>query len=148
MGRKSGSRGLRSEIPAKRANRNVNPMTEISSRVLVVDDQEAVREIISAILTAAGYQCRTAADGLEALGVLDSEKFDLMITNFLMPNLDGFGLLERAKKKFPSMPVVVESAAQDVAIAGEFLRRGAFDYLVAPFEREQLLAIVHRAMAG
>ncbi|MFZ0275693.1 MAG: response regulator [Candidatus Sulfotelmatobacter sp.] len=130
------------------SNRNVNPMGEISSRILVVDDEEAIREITSAILTAAGYQCRTAADGLEALDVLDSEKFDLMITNFMMPNLDGFGLMEQAKKKFPNMPVVVESAAQDVAIAGEFLRRGAFDYLVAPFEREQLLAIVHRALAS
>ena len=116
-------------------------------RILVVNDEEAIREIISAMLNAAGYQCRTASDGLEALAILDSgEEFDLLLTNLIMPNLDGIGLLERTKGKFPDMPVVLETTMRDISVPLAFIRNGGYDYVLTPFEREHLLNVVSRAL--
>ena len=70
----------------------------MTERILVVDDEEAIREIVSFMLVDAGYKCRQAGSGDEALAVLDSgEHFDLMSTDIIMADLDGFGLLERVK---------------------------------------------------
>lgn len=116
-------------------------------RILAVNDNEAIREIFSAMLTTAGYQCRTASDGLEALALLNSgEEFELLLTNLMMPNLDGIGLLERTKERFPDMPVVLETAVHDISVALAFIRNGGYDYLIEPFEREQLLNVVGRAL--
>jgi len=118
-----------------------------SERVLVVDDEETIREIVSSMLTAANYQCRQAASGLEALALLDSgEEFELMLSDLMMANLDGIGLLERTKERFPDMPVVMVTAVHDISVALAALRNGAYDYLLKPFEREQLLATVRRAL--
>ena len=99
------------------------------------------------MLTSAGHQCRTAADGLEALSVLDSgEEFELLLTNLMMPNLDGMGLLESTKDRFPDMPVVLETAVHDSSVLLAFIRNGGYDYLLEPFEREQLLIVVRRGL--
>jgi putative nucleotidyltransferase with HDIG domain len=116
-------------------------------RILVVDDEEAIREIVSSMLTTANYQCRQAASGLEALSLLDSgEDFALMLSDLMMAGMDGIGLLERAKEKFPDMPVVMVTAVHDISVALSAIRNGAYDYLLKPFEREQLLATVRRAL--
>ena len=123
------------------------PSEPTKGRILAVNDEEGIREIISAMLSTAGYECRTASDGLEALAVLDSgEEFDLLLTNLMMPNLDGIGLLERTKEKFPDIPVVLETAVHDTSVALAFIRNGGYDYLLEPFEREQLLNVVGRAL--
>ena len=64
----------------------------------------------------------------------------------MMPNLDGIGLLERTKGRFPDMPIVLESAVHDISVCLAFIRNGGYDYLLEPFEREQLLNVVHRAL--
>jgi DNA-binding NtrC family response regulator len=121
--------------------------TTAKERILVVNDEEPIREIVSSMLTSAGYNCRAAADGLEALAVLNSgAEFDLLLTNLMKPNLDGIGLLERTKEEFPDVPVVVETAVHDISVALAAIRSGAYDYVLAPFEREQLLVVVRRAM--
>src|SRR6266704_549002 len=116
-------------------------------RILVVDDEETIREIVSSMLTHANYKCRQAASGLEAIALLDSgEEFELMLSDLMMANLDGIGLLERTKEKFPDMPVVMVTAVHDISVALAALRNGAYDYLLKPFERDQLLATVRRAL--
>ena len=116
-------------------------------RILVVDDEEAIREIVSAILAAAGYTCKHAGSGMEALALLNSgEQFELMLSDLMMADLDGIGLLERTKEKFPDMPVVMVTAVHDISVALAAVRNGAFDYLLKPFEREQLLNAVGRAL--
>jgi len=116
-------------------------------KILVVDDQEPIREIIGAILKSAGYECRTAADGVEAVDLLDSgKKFDLLLCNLMMPRLDGLGVLEQTKIKHPDMPFVLHTAVHDISVALAALRNGAYDYLLVPFEREQLIAVVNRAL--
>ena len=116
-------------------------------RILVVDDEEPIREIISSMLNAAGYKTRQAASGMEALAVLNSTgEFELVLSDLMMAELDGIALLERAKEKYPDMPVIMVTAVHDISVALAAIRNGAYDYLLKPFEREQLLAIVRRAL--
>ncbi len=118
-----------------------------TERILVVDDEEAIREIVSSMLANQGYQCEQASSGLEALAVLQSgEEFSLMLSDLMMAELDGIGLLERTKERHPDMPVVMVTAVHDISVALAAIRNGAYDYLLKPFEREQLLATVRRAL--
>ncbi|MGH9536606.1 MAG: HD domain-containing phosphohydrolase [Terriglobales bacterium] len=116
-------------------------------RILVVDDEESIREIVCSMLTTASYKCRQASSGMEALALLESgEKFELMLSDLMMANLDGIGLLERTKERYPDMPVVMVTAVHDISVALAAIRNGAYDYLLKPFEREQLLATASRAL--
>lgn len=118
-----------------------------AERILIVDDEEAIREIVASMLTLAGYRCQQASSGMAALAVLESgEEFELMLSDLMMAELDGIGLLERTKEKYPDMPVVMVTAVHDISVALAAIRNGAYDYLLKPFEREQLLATVRRAM--
>jgi len=118
-----------------------------SDRILIVDDEEAIREIVASMLTMAGYDCKQAGSGLEALAILDSgEEFELMLSDLMMAELDGIGLLEKTKERYPDMPVVMVTAVHDISVALAAIRNGAYDYLLKPFEREQLLATVRRAL--
>ena len=118
-----------------------------ADRILIVDDEEAIREIVASMLSMAGYRCQQAGSGVEALAILQSgEEFELMLSDLMMAELDGIGLLERTKEKYPDMPVVMVTAVHDISVALAALRNGAYDYLLKPFEREQLLATVRRAM--
>jgi putative nucleotidyltransferase with HDIG domain len=116
-------------------------------RILVVDDEETIREIVSSMLNSAHFQTRQAASGIEALAQLDSgEEFDLVLSDLMMAEMDGIALLERTKERFPSLPVVMVTAVHDISVALQALRNGAYDYILKPFEREQLLATVRRAL--
>jgi putative nucleotidyltransferase with HDIG domain len=118
-----------------------------AERILIVDDEEAIREIVASMLSIAGYRCQQAGSGIEALAVLESgEEFELMLSDLMMAELDGIGLLERTKEKYPDMPVVMVTAVHDISVALAAIRNGAYDYLLKPFEREQLVATVRRAM--
>jgi putative nucleotidyltransferase with HDIG domain len=119
----------------------------MADRILVVDDEEPIRDIVSAMLTSAGYACKQASSGIEALAVLSfGQEFELMLSDLMMADLDGIGLLERTKEKYPDMPVVMVTAVHDISVALAAIRNGAYDYLLKPFEREQLLATVSRAL--
>jgi putative nucleotidyltransferase with HDIG domain len=118
-----------------------------AERILVVDDEDAIREIVCSMLTAANYKTRQASSGLKALAILDAgEEFELMLSDLMMADLDGIGLLERTKEGYPDMPVVMVTAVHDISVALAAIRNGAYDYLLKPFEREQLLATVRRAL--
>jgi putative nucleotidyltransferase with HDIG domain len=79
--------------------------------------------------------------------VLESgEEFELMLSDLMMAELDGIGLLEKTKERYPDMPVVMVTAVHDISVALAAIRNGAYDYLLKPFEREQLLAMVRRAL--
>jgi putative nucleotidyltransferase with HDIG domain len=116
-------------------------------RILVVDDEETIREIVCSMLAGAHFRTRQAASGVEAMALLESgEEFDLVLSDMLMAEMDGTALLERAKEKFPDVPVVMVTTVSDIQVALQALRHGAYDYLPKPFEREQLLATVRRAL--
>jgi response regulator RpfG family c-di-GMP phosphodiesterase len=119
----------------------------MTERILVVDDEEAIREIVSFMLVDAGYKCRQAGSGDEALAVLDSgEHFDLISTDIIMADLDGFGLLERVKVQYAELPVVFVTSIHDASLALASFRSGVYDYLMEPFECSQLLTTIRRAL--
>jgi putative nucleotidyltransferase with HDIG domain len=116
-------------------------------RILVVEDEAAVRELIVSILASAGYECRQAADGEEALAALASaEACDLVLSNLMMPKLDGRELLQRVKAEYPDIPFIVETAVNDAPLRATLMREGAYDCVLKPFQPDQLLAAVHRAL--
>lgn len=116
------------------------------ARILVVDDEEPIREVLCTMLQSASYQAVPAANGVEALDLLRaSADFQLVLSDLMMPELDGLGLLEVVKLQYPFVPFVMVTAVHDVSIAVSAMRSGAYDYLLKPFEREQLLALVRRA---
>ena len=118
-----------------------------TERILGVDDEDSIREIVCSMLGSAGYATTSAASGIEALGILESgEQFALMLTDMMMAGMDGLALLERTKERFPDMPVIMVTAVHDISVALGSIRNGAYDYLLKPFEREQLLATVRRAL--
>jgi putative nucleotidyltransferase with HDIG domain len=118
-----------------------------AERILVVDDEEAIREIVCSMLTNAGHQTRQASSGLKALDILNSgAEFELILSDLMMAEMDGIGLLERVKESFPDLPVIMVTAVHDISVALAAIRNGAYDYLLKPFEREQMLAMVKRAL--
>jgi cyclic di-GMP phosphodiesterase len=118
-----------------------------AERILIVDDEEPIRDFVSAMLTSANYSCTQAESGKEALELLSyGKEFELMLSDLMMPEMDGIALLEASKERFPDMPVIMVTAVTDVSVALGAIRNGAYDYLLKPFERDQLLATVRRAL--
>ncbi|MBV9340675.1 MAG: response regulator [Acidobacteria bacterium] len=118
-----------------------------AERVLVVDDEDPIREVVCSMLLTANFHCSQAGSGKEALALLQSgEEYELMLSDLMMPGMDGEALLAATKERFPDMPVVMVTAVHDVSVALSAIRNGAYDYLLKPFDREQLLATVRRAL--
>src|SRR5712692_8079187 len=119
----------------------------MAERILVVEDDEATREVIFSMLASAGYDCRQAGDGREALTLLEAgEPFDLILSNLMMPGLDGYELLKLVKAEYPDIPFVLETGVRDASCLVAAMRHGAYEYLLKPFDHDQLLATVHRAL--
>jgi len=118
----------------------------IKAKILVVDDEEEIREIVSALLESQGYDCSTASDGLLAREYLKKNSVDLVLSDMVMPEMDGLTLLEWERKHDPDVPVIMVTAMHDVLTALEAIRRGAYDYILKPFEKDQLYMGVRRAL--
>jgi two-component system OmpR family response regulator len=115
-------------------------------KVLVIDDEPGVRELISEALSISEITAVQAADGLEALSFLRRERFDLLILDINMPKLDGLALLEKLRNEGMSVPVLMLSARADKADINQGLRTGADDYLTKPFSIEELVLRVKAIM--
>ena len=115
-------------------------------KVLVIDDEPGVRELISEALSLSEITAIQAADGLEALSFLRRERFDLLILDINMPKLDGLALLEKLRTEGMSVPVLMLSARADKADINQGLRTGADDYLTKPFSIEELVLRVKAIM--
>ena len=102
--------------------------------------------MIAAALERQGYTVEQAGDGREALEALETNTFNLVLTDIVMQDVNGIALLERIHALQPNLPVVMVTAVHDISVAIDSMRRGAYDYLLKPFEREQLLATVERAL--
>ncbi len=116
------------------------------ARILVADDDRLVRLIYADALRAVGHEVETAADGLVAWERLAAEPFDLLLTDLLMPGLDGLELLDRAKRAQPGLEVMVLTSVSTAEPAVQALRNGAFHYLVKPIDPEALQLEVRRCL--
>ena len=115
-------------------------------RILVVDNEEHVRSILGAIFRREGYEIHYAASGHNAVRSLQDDSIDVVLTEVAMRDGSGIDLIERVAVEHPGLPVIVVSTVHDIRTAVDSMRRGAYDYVVKPFERDHLIAVVQRAM--
>lgn len=114
--------------------------------ILILDDEEAIRQTLSLTLESAGYSVGQASTVDAAISMLSARTWSLVLTDLLMPGPNGLALLEYANRHHRLVPVVMVTGVHDISVALEALRMGAYDYLLKPFQREQLLAVVSRAL--
>ena len=115
------------------------------AEILVVDDDDIIRETLCELLSE-DYACQTAATAEEALAKLESQPFDVVLTDVSMPGLSGLDLLNRVVKLYPGTPVIIVSGLSDQEQAQSLMGMGAFDYLLKPFRLEVVEDSVRRAV--
>jgi two-component system, NtrC family, response regulator AtoC len=118
-----------------------------SVRILVVDDEEIVRESLGGWLETDGYTVQTAPDGPAALARLDAARFAILCVDLKMPGMDGLQVLEAAKKKQPDLSVVIMTAYATVDTAVSAMKLGAYDYLVKPFDPDELSHMMQKIVS-
>jgi len=114
--------------------------------ILVIDDEEIMREILETLLSREGYHVTLATTGEEGLELARSGAFDTAIVDVMMPGMDGIGVLEELKKLDDDLPVVMITAFASVETAISAMKRGAFDYITKPFKNDEVLVVVRNAV--
>ncbi|MCA9512786.1 MAG: sigma-54-dependent Fis family transcriptional regulator [Myxococcales bacterium] len=117
------------------------------SRILIVDDERSAREYLRVLLDQEGYANATAANGVQAIVELEAGGFDLVVTDLHMPEMGGADLLAHVRQRWPSLPVIVLTAASDIAEIVDLVRQGATNYLVKPAAPNTVLTAIERALA-
>ena len=117
-------------------------------RILVVDDERSMRDFLDIMLSKEGYQVSLAENGEEACELLEKEEFDLLITDIRMKDIDGIGVLKKAKSVMPDIVVVMISAFATADTAVDAMREGAYDYIPKPFKVNDFKRIVREALAS
>lgn len=115
-------------------------------QILVVDDEEAIREVVSTMLESKGYRCTAVSNGRAAQEQVKRVTPDLVLSDMIMPEMDGIKLLDWLREYDPEVPVIMVTAIHDISTALEAIRRGAYDYILKPFEKDQLFLGVGRAL--
>ncbi len=115
-------------------------MTEKQRRILVVDDEQTVRDFLQRVLETAGYTVITASNGLEALEKMSQFDISLVLLDIMMPGLDGFEVLDHMRQYEEKIPVIMLTGIQEVPTKIDTLALGADDYITKPFSVEELLA--------
>jgi two-component system response regulator AtoC len=116
-------------------------------RVLVVDDDPAIGTVLSALLKQGGLGARWVDSAQTALGVLEQDDFDVVLSDVKMPGLDGLGLLDRLTSLRSDLPVILLTAHGTVPMAVDAMKRGAADFLLKPFDSEEVLFVIRKALA-
>jgi two-component system response regulator PilR (NtrC family) len=114
--------------------------------ILVVDDEEIMREILDALLTREGYDVRLAATGQEGVDLARAATFDAAVVDMMMPGMDGISTLDELKKLDDDLPVLMITAFASVENAIAAMKRGAFDYITKPFKNDEVLIVVRNAV--
>jgi DNA-binding NtrC family response regulator len=122
------------------------PVEPGGERILVVDDERSQREILQLILEGEGYRLATAANGALALQALREAEFDLVLTDLKMPGMSGIALLEELLRTAPGACVVLMTAHGSIGTAVDAIKKGAYDYLTKPLDRDQLFIVLRRAL--
>ena len=141
------STGTKKTDPSDNGRKDDGSRARKTARVLVVDDDTAVQTMIAVALERHGYAVELAGGGREALSALEMNTFNLVLTDVVMQDIDGIALLDRIHALQPNLPVVMVTAVHDIGVAIESMRLGAYDYLLKPFEQEQLIGTVERALS-
>src|SRR5438552_5164538 len=114
--------------------------------ILVVDDEEIMREILETLLTREGYTVRLASSGAEGLELARAMPFDAAIVDIMMPGIDGIATLDELKRIDEDLAVLIITAYASVGSAIAAMKAGAFDYITKPFKNDEVLVVVRNAM--
>ncbi|MCC7409482.1 MAG: response regulator, partial [Phycisphaeraceae bacterium] len=118
----------------------------MTQKILVVDDKQMMRDSVGATLQRAGYSVVAAADGETALKLLARHRPAAVISDLKMPEMDGLELLSRIRRADDQAPVILMTAYGTIDAAVEAMKQGAFDFIQKPFEGDQLVVVVKRAV--
>src|SRR5580698_4376617 len=116
------------------------------ARILIVDDQDMMRDSLAGTLAREGHEVVAVNDGPAATSRLGAARFDLLITDLRMPKMTGLELLAEAKRLRPEMPVVLMTAFATVNTAVEAMKLGAYDYIQKPFDGDEIKLLVDRTL--
>lgn len=115
-------------------------------KILVIDDEKSILDLLSVVFKKEGYIVETSLSAKTALELIDNEEFDLILTDIKLPQMSGMKILKYVKEKYPAMPVVMITAYGTIKQAIEALKMGAMDYIVKPFNMEELKIIVAQGL--
>jgi excisionase family DNA binding protein len=119
---------------------------DTTPRILVADDEEAIRELLARTLALAEYDVRTVGDGQSAIDLLRAERFQLLITDLRMPGIDGLAVIREARRLSADLPVIIITGFSSEASAIEAINLGVSGYLTKPFRVAKVLAVVAKVI--
>ncbi len=117
-----------------------------AASILLVDDEENLRRILSRILRDEGYAVEVSHNGMDALGKLNQRSYDCVVTDVRMPEMDGLAFLHEVRRRDPEQIIIVMSAYGNVQLAQEVIRAGAFDYFIKPFDNDEVVRVIGNAV--
>src|SRR3990172_4491626 len=120
-------------------------MEPAKGRILVVEDEKSMREVLRILLEEEAYDVTSAADGLEGIGQIRSNLFDLVITDIMMPKAGGFEILKEVKEVSPDTIVIMITAFGTTEAAIEAIKKGDYDYIKKPFTIDEIRLVVRKA---
>jgi diguanylate cyclase (GGDEF)-like protein/PAS domain S-box-containing protein len=118
----------------------------MSDRILVVDDENSILDILTQLLRPLGYDCEATTSPIQALELIDAESFALLLTDVKMPEMNGIEVVRRAKEIDPNLSIIIVTALMDISHAIQAIRLGADDYVLKPFNLRDITEAVTRAM--
>ncbi|MBW2019873.1 MAG: endopeptidase La, partial [Deltaproteobacteria bacterium] len=121
--------------------------TSRKHKMLVVDDEKMTRMNLEHVLTKEGYHVLTAANGIEALNLLEKNSFDVILTDLKMEKVDGIGILEKAKAQAPNTEVIIITGYATVPTAVEAMKRGSYHFLAKPLKLDEIRSTVQKALS-
>lgn len=116
------------------------------AKILIIDDEKSIRKTLREILEYEKYQVDEAADGAEGLGLIEKNKYDIILCDIKMPKMDGIEVLEKIMEKTSDTPVVMISGHGNIETAVEAVKKGAFDFISKPLDLNRLLVTIRNAM--
>jgi len=116
------------------------------ARILIADDQLNMRKILKAILESEGYSVDVACNGSEVISLLGKQTYQTVVTDLKMPGMDGLEVLEQASRLFPKLPLIMITAHGTIETAVEAMKKGAIDYITKPFEKNEILQTIKKAV--
>ncbi len=120
-------------------------MDEKKRSIFIIDDEEPIRKVLNTHLVKEGYNVIQSVGGKGVFDLLRGSLYDLVICDITMPEIDGIKILEFVRQNFDTTPIIMLTGLTDLSIAVEIMKRGAFDYVMKPVKKDDLMVIVRKA---
>src|SRR4029453_12545045 len=115
-------------------------------KILIIDDNESLRYTLESVLDEAGFQAKSVEDGINAIEEIKTKTYDLVICDMKLPKMNGMQVMNEIKKISPDIPFIILTAFGDIKNAVDAIKNGAFDYLTKPFNNEEMILNIRKAL--